>query len=685
MCEKDIPVKNYKHLLKDLKRAEARSSVKLNPDQKLSLCMIVRNEEKYLADALKSVQDVVDEIIVVDTGSTDRTVDIAREYGAKVFFYEWSDDFAAARNESLKHATGDWILQMDADERLDENLKNNIRVFLVDSDRAIRYQVFIRNYMSEGDASSIMGHYMVRLFRKTPDTSFFGVIHEQIYPNTGIITIPAESLFLWHLGYENLAVKSKKVEERNIPLIKKALENAEKLNNMDLYSFYAFYLGSSLTDAKEANKWLKIAIDSYPIPEEAAHIPVAYVDYLRTFYYLQDLEGGVAAAKEALEKFPEMRKYPDFWDFYGILELSLRHPDQAIYCFQEALRFSTSENDQAMFYAARNSKIGGWGTLLNMGMAYAAKQDQAKTEEYIGQAIEAYPGQDKEKLLNEVYNVLGETSLIQKYFEKKLQEEQEINQYDLKNLSNVYLRQEKPFEALMLQTRVHGPEKTIETAFDLGGIYEMSDRRDLALKTYEGILSLEPDNFKALLHKNILGWIEAAVEEFSDSHFEALKQACKQAQDWYLLGEFCLQVGALEPAKQCLDKVLAEEPENYQAQLHLALLAQLQENPEEAETILQGLVEAQPQRAEGLTQLGNLYLASQRFTEAENIFLQLQELNTNANWYIPYALGVALSAQGRLSEAEKALQKSLEFSPQQPEAQQLMELLQTAQAEQTAG
>ncbi|MGC9064474.1 MAG: glycosyltransferase, partial [bacterium] len=81
----------------------------------ITLCMIVKNEEEHLPNALNSVKDVVDEIIIVDTGSTDNTVEIAKSFGAKVYYYEWNDDFASARNEALKHATCDWILSMDAD------------------------------------------------------------------------------------------------------------------------------------------------------------------------------------------------------------------------------------------------------------------------------------------------------------------------------------------------------------------------------------------------------------------------------------------------------------------------------------------------------------------------------------------------------------------------------------------
>ena len=86
----------------------------------LSCCMIVRNEEQFLLQCLESIKDVVDEIIVVDTGSADRTVQIAGEFGAKVYHHPWNNDFSEARNVSLSYATCDWILIMDADEELEQ-------------------------------------------------------------------------------------------------------------------------------------------------------------------------------------------------------------------------------------------------------------------------------------------------------------------------------------------------------------------------------------------------------------------------------------------------------------------------------------------------------------------------------------------------------------------------------------
>ncbi len=87
----------------------------------LTLSMIVKNEEKYLEDCLKSVRGVADEIVIVDTGSTDHTIEIAQEYNAKLFHYTWINDFSAARNYALEKSTGDWVLYLDADERLSKS------------------------------------------------------------------------------------------------------------------------------------------------------------------------------------------------------------------------------------------------------------------------------------------------------------------------------------------------------------------------------------------------------------------------------------------------------------------------------------------------------------------------------------------------------------------------------------
>src|SRR3712207_5969033 len=87
---------------------------------RVSLCMIVKDEEHNLPDCLGPVAGLFDELVVVDTGSSDRTKEVAAALGARVFDFPWCDSFAAARNESLRHATGDWVFWLDADDRIEE-------------------------------------------------------------------------------------------------------------------------------------------------------------------------------------------------------------------------------------------------------------------------------------------------------------------------------------------------------------------------------------------------------------------------------------------------------------------------------------------------------------------------------------------------------------------------------------
>src|SRR5579872_6223363 len=93
----------------------------------IGACMIVKNEQENLARCLGSLRGAVDDIVVVDTGSTDRTIEIALEFGARVFHFDWIDDFAAARNESLCYATTDWVIWMDGDDELIETEPGALR------------------------------------------------------------------------------------------------------------------------------------------------------------------------------------------------------------------------------------------------------------------------------------------------------------------------------------------------------------------------------------------------------------------------------------------------------------------------------------------------------------------------------------------------------------------------------
>lgn len=193
---------------------------------RLSVCMIVRDEEAHLERCLASVRDIADEIIVVDTGSTDGTLAVAERFGATVGHFDWIDDFSAARNESLRLATGDWALWIDADEELEASSANGIREALMRPQFAGFY-VQILNLLDEtGDANKYV-HVPVRLFRRCPEVRFEGRVHEQITPSLQSLGLPnatLESVKIRHYGYRPSDMASKDKLNRTVSLIEKELQ-----------------------------------------------------------------------------------------------------------------------------------------------------------------------------------------------------------------------------------------------------------------------------------------------------------------------------------------------------------------------------------------------------------------------------------------------------------------------------
>ena len=145
---------------------------------RLSLCMIVKDEEEMLPGCLEPLRGVVDEMIVVDTGSTDRTVEIAESFGAKVVHFPWNGSFADARNVSIDNATGDWIMYLDADEHLEDEDAPRLRDLLGRTWREGFYLVET-NYTGGEDTGSATTHLALRLWRNRPEYRFEGRIHEQ--------------------------------------------------------------------------------------------------------------------------------------------------------------------------------------------------------------------------------------------------------------------------------------------------------------------------------------------------------------------------------------------------------------------------------------------------------------------------------------------------------------------------
>ncbi|HUO73916.1 MAG TPA: glycosyltransferase [Solirubrobacteraceae bacterium] len=214
----------------------------------LSLCMIVRDEEEMLPRCLAAIKDAVDEIIIVDTGSTDRTIEIARSFGSTVIEREWTGSFADARNVSFDAATGDWVMYLDADEVLVSEDAERLRSVTGRVWREAFYLVET-NYTGEQGDGTALTHNAMRIFRNRPEYRFEGRLHEQIaqkLPGYVPERIEHTSLRIEHYGYLGSVRSSKEKSQRNIELLRAQMSESAPT------PFLHFNLGSEYAAAGDA-------------------------------------------------------------------------------------------------------------------------------------------------------------------------------------------------------------------------------------------------------------------------------------------------------------------------------------------------------------------------------------------------------------------------------------------------
>lgn len=224
---------------------------------RLTLSMIVKDEEKYLHDCLESVKNVVDEIVIVDTGSTDKTVEIAKFFGAQVYSFEWVNDFSAARNYALSKTTGDWILYLDADERLDPKSVEELKRLTSSKQKAAYYCTVVSLDREDSRDNSIR---YPRLFPNHEGLFFTGKVHEQIEPSLiqYRISIAQSKIVIHHYGYSVSKEEKQQKAKRNLLLLKQEFES----NNSPYTAFQLALTYNVLKDIENAVKFFKLASEA---------------------------------------------------------------------------------------------------------------------------------------------------------------------------------------------------------------------------------------------------------------------------------------------------------------------------------------------------------------------------------------------------------------------------------------
>lgn len=183
----------------------------------ISLCMIVRDEEENLPHSLAPIADYFDEVVVVDTGSSDRTVSLAKQYGAKVFEIPWRKDFSYARNQSIELASGDWIMWFDADNRMEDRDAQKIRG-LIDGQQD---KIFWCTEVVEPGGGELI---QKRIFPNQPGFRFVGSVHEQLVHTHKRIRYVMTDVKIYHWGYTDRKLLRQK-GLRNLEILKEELKS----------------------------------------------------------------------------------------------------------------------------------------------------------------------------------------------------------------------------------------------------------------------------------------------------------------------------------------------------------------------------------------------------------------------------------------------------------------------------
>lgn len=569
--------------------------------------MIVKNEERFLPQCLESVKAYVDEIIVVDTGSTDRTIEIAKSFGATVIEREWRNDFAWARNESIALATKRWIFFMDADEELMPSARAHLLAIknLPAHNMALWVRIYNRtdDYRGSGDVS----HALIRVFPNDEKIRFRGMIHE--YPafegNEHSIDAVSSEIEIVHHGYVNDVVVGRNKGSRNRDILE-AATRAEPENPYHWYNYgTTAYLIADYELARDALEKMRELIGTTSrafMPNGLTLLSDLYCDHFN------DPVRGEMLARDALRRSPH---YANAHMMLGKTLVAQNRLEEAREAFLLAIEDRHYNKNQFIV----DDQVSVWKAQSELGSSYASEGDDQKALEWFERGLANAPA--VEPLMINRAKALERLGRSEEAYEayKKAYEEHHSAQGML-YFVNFLLRIHRGLEALALVDEWYLKLPPFQASELLLGAAGVSERYGLGREEHYLRLGaqLQPASAQVLEHLERVLSAAGRASEFDAFRAKEFDGEPMTQKDWLRRSRRALDERKAELALTACDRALASQADDVDTWLTRAAACELLASPAGVEASLLKVRELDPMRAS--VALSMLYLKQERFAEA---------------------------------------------------------------------
>lgn len=538
----------------------------------ISCCMIVKNEESFLEQCLESIKDYVDEIIIVDTGSMDRTVEIASRYTHKVYFHPWENSFSKARNQALSYATSNWVFQIDADEELVEGSGTKLREAVNSAGSADAILVnIISTYSNENKTAR---HNFERLFRNNGIIHYEGIVHNRV---VGQVSIKGSKIELMHHGYSVDEEKAHEKFKRTTELLKKQIE--EKPDDpMPHHYLGTSYLSRGMHEeaAKESLLAIDLAIqqnDNHPLYLWSHH------NASIAFFHMGNLEQAHKYSLQAIEKFPN--HLDSFYTLTIIAAEKGEWTDVLLYGdkYISLLRFFEENPDQAGFVINSTMKEGASIHIL-MGHASYSHGNYDRMSHYYEKAYEI-----SDKAWQVWWNIgvfhldrSHNLDLAHHYLHMALHEspEEQSIWYMLAKLN----KESKLFK---------DEQQCLEKLFELGSKDPVVLNRltylcikegdlDKALDALEKTKTVSNLDYSALCNLGFIHREKGQIEQAITSYMQAIEKYPDGIEAWINMGEISMNFNQLDDAKAFFEHAIILQKGLIEVLLYLCKIETKQNN-----------------------------------------------------------------------------------------------------------